>query len=108
MIDVVLLELFSRLAHAGSSPAGLPFVRFPSGMDGLETELGVPVATGVCDAALTETSLPAGRAAPKRHVGDWDGLLKARRELHSWLHALGEEPLRWHWEVYLRTPSQTP
>jgi len=87
-------EVFGWLHGHGLAPAGPPFFRYDSvdmvGLDGLDIEFGVPIATEVKgDGRVLADVLPAGRYASLIHRGPYDRLYDANGVLGKWMEEQG-------------------
>jgi effector-binding domain-containing protein len=84
-------ELMAWLAEHQLAAAGAPFLKYNLiDMDGLlEVEAAAPVSTLPDTAgsdAIVGGTLPSGRYACLTHVGPFDGLVAATKQLLDWAH----------------------
>ena len=113
--------LISWLASRGAAPAGPPFLRYNViDMDReLELEAGVPVAVPVpAQGRVRAGVLPGGRYATATHVGPYDQLVPAVRDLLQWAGRQGltwdkqDSPAGERWgcrlEIYPVDPAEQP
>jgi DNA gyrase inhibitor GyrI len=109
------------LAEHGATPAGPPFLKY-NVIDmerELQLEAGFPVATPVAgDDRVVAGTLPSGRYVAATHVGPYDQLVPAVRDLLEWAQ---RENLAWdkqdspegeRWgcrlEIYPVNPAEQP
>ncbi len=120
-VDAGFPELFGSLQEHGIAPDGPPFIRYLviDMENGLEIELGVPVASVVTGSGRIRPGvLPAGQWAVLRHIGPYDGLMASNAALLAWAQQQGIELDSWEtdrgdaWrgrvEHYLTDPSAEP
>jgi effector-binding domain-containing protein len=116
--DRLFPELFAWLAARDIRPAGAPFTKY-NVIDmsrGLEIEIAAPVDTAIAgDGRIKASALPAGRYAPLRHFGGFDGLMAATGALPDWISAqglAGDTDEDGHWaarlEIYHTDPRAEP
>jgi effector-binding domain-containing protein len=113
--------LFAWLAAHGTTPAGPPFLKY-NVIDmerELQIEAGVPVAAPVAgDDQVQAGTLPGGRYVTATHVGPYDQLVPAVRDLLEWAQQQGltwdkqdsPEGDRWgcRLEIYPVSPAEQP
>ena len=113
--------LIGWLASRGAAPAGPPFLRYNViDMDReLELEAGVPVVVPVpAEGRARAGVLPGGRYATATHVGPYDQLVPAVRDLLEWADRQGltwdkrDSPAGERWgcrlEIYPVNPAGQP
>ncbi|MEQ3552172.1 MerR family transcriptional regulator [Pseudonocardia nematodicida] len=103
--------LFGALAAAGATPAGPPHLLYHSvDDDGWRLEAAVPVTgtggLGALPEGLTVHRVGGGRAAVTRHVGPYDELGIAYREVEAWIEAQGLASAGTCYDVYLNDPAE--
>lgn len=99
-------ELFAKLAAAGVTPAGPPFlVASPPRPESIDIELGVPCAAPPAAGDLYAGVLRGGRAAVTTHRGPYDRIAPVYEALSRWIltnrFAVAGPPR----EVYLTGPE---
>jgi effector-binding domain-containing protein len=120
-IDAGFPELFGWLQEHGIAADGPPFIRYLliDMENGLEIELGVPVASVVTESGRIRPGvLPAGAWVVLRHIGPYDGLVASNAALIAWAQQQSIELDTWEtdrgdaWrgrvEHYLTDPSAEP
>jgi effector-binding domain-containing protein len=95
--------LLGKLREAGLEPSGAPFIRYFETGEQFSLQLGIPAPEGVATATL-----PGGRVAVYRHVGDFSGLPNAFTAAHAWAQEQGEQPAGGAWESYVTDPREEP
>ncbi|WP_026875765.1 MerR family transcriptional regulator [Jiangella gansuensis] len=104
-------QLYAALAAAGASPAGPPrMVYLDLADDAWTIEASVPVAglpaSADLPSGLTLHRHDGGRAAVTRHVGPYDELGLAYREVESWIGARGLTTAAPPYDVYINNPAE--
>ena len=125
MAELDLGELFGthlpniadRVADLGGEVAGAPYGRYHAfGPEGVDVEVGIPVAAPVANLRSLEecepgevgaSELPGGRVAMAVHRGPYDGLGGAHDRLADWMRDGGHPAGAGPWESYLDDPSET-
>jgi effector-binding domain-containing protein len=109
MVGVWLAGAYRRVNRAllkeGVRADGAPFARYTVVGDEIEIEAGVPVVTAVTgDGEVVASGLPGGPVAMATHLGGYDLIDGAYRELDGWLRRNDLVEAGPHWEVYLSGP----
>jgi effector-binding domain-containing protein len=118
LFDHHVPRIAARLGAAGQAPGGPPYARYLEfGPDGVDIELGFPVAAPV-DALprladvppgdIGRAELPDGDAATTVHVGSYEGLAGTYERLRTWIAAEGRTPGGGPWESYRDNPATVP
>jgi len=103
--EVMRVTEGQRVAIAGP-PFGF-YPRMPT--DTVEVVVGFPVAAPVtADGDVTPFELPGGRVVTGVHVGPYERLEAAYRELTEWAASHGHALAGHMWESYLTDPSTSP
>jgi DNA-binding transcriptional MerR regulator len=101
-------RLFAALGSAGIEPAGLPRLVYQAvDEDPWTIEACVPVAgaSGAPD-GLTMRRFEGGRAAATLHVGPYEELGLAYREVEDWIRKRGLTTAGFPFDVYLNDPDE--
>lgn len=101
-------QVLDGLASQGAGPVAPPrMVYHDMSDDSWTIEVCVPVA-GVTEApdGLDLRRMPGGRAVTTLHIGPYDELGMAYRELEVWIKKNGLTPVDLPYDVYLNAPSE--
>ncbi|WP_129663001.1 MerR family transcriptional regulator [Phytoactinopolyspora endophytica] len=100
-------EIYEALTGAGITPIGPPWMAYPETEGDVWTiELWVPVADGASvPPGLTARRFDGGRAARTVHVGPYDELGMAYREMEVWMGKQGLTPTAPPFDVYTNDPA---
>lgn len=99
-------ELFAKLAAAGVTPAGPPFlVASPPEPEAMDIEVGVPCAAPPAAGELHAGLLPGGRAAVTTYRGPYEAIGPTYEALSSWVLANNFTTAGPPREVYLTGPE---
>ncbi|NEE02127.1 MerR family transcriptional regulator [Phytoactinopolyspora halotolerans] len=100
-------QIYEALGRAGITPTAPPRMAYPQ-MEGdtWTIELWVPVPEGSsAPDGLTARRFPGGRVARTLHVGPYDELGMAYRELEAWMAKQGLTPSAPPFDVYPNDPA---
>lgn len=90
------------LADQGVPASGPPFARYTANGDLVDVEAGVPAAIAiVSDGTVVASGLPGGPAVVATHVGGYELLDAAYRDIEEWLRLYGYTEAGPHWESYV-------
>ena len=108
-----LANVAHGIADRGGEPAGAPYGRSTMDADGVDVEIGVPIAFPIGDlrpvadcepGEMGSSELPGGEIAVTLHHGSYDGLSQTYAALQAWIveqgRAIGGPP----WESYIDDP----
>ena len=106
------------LAHRGGTPTGPPFTIYHAVSDQqMVVEVGFPTATsfettgsigGDRGGSVGSNEMYAGRVVTTTHVGPYDTLTAAYRDLSAWIVQHGEQTAGSPWESYVTDPGELP
>ncbi|TDE00264.1 MerR family transcriptional regulator [Jiangella asiatica] len=106
--QVAYHRLYEAITAAGATPAGPPRMVYLDLADDTWTiEACVPVAgLSAAPGGFSLHRIDGGRAAVTRHIGPYEELGIAYREVESWLDAHGLTSAGAPYDVYLNDPAQ--
>lgn len=95
------------LTRQGMHVTGPPLAIYRGGWgDTVDVEAGFPVATAVTpDGDVRPSTVPGGEVAETLHIGPYETLGVAYRELAGWIQRHGRRPADLSWECYLTDPE---
>ena len=98
-----LLAANNCLDRHGGTPAGAPFTIYHAVSDQqMVVEVGIPTATILRgDDRVMSGEMYAGKVATTTHIGPYDTLTAAYRDLNAWIVEHGERAAGSPWETYL-------
>jgi effector-binding domain-containing protein len=104
-------KLFEYLGRTGEFPAGPPFCLYHDEEykeEGADVEACVPTAQLLPgEGEVKSSELPGGKMASTLHMGPFDRIGEAYRDLMLWITEQGYSPAAPCREVYLVGPEQT-
>ncbi|HEX6140885.1 MAG TPA: GyrI-like domain-containing protein [Candidatus Limnocylindria bacterium] len=108
--NAALPKVAARVAQVGGVIAGPPYSRYYAyGPDGIDMEVGVPVAAPISlDGEVEPAELPAVEAAVAIHEGSYDHLGATYDLVERWIADHGHEGTEGMWELYLTDPRAQP
>lgn len=103
-----LLAANNCLDRQGGTPGGPPFTIYHAVSDQqMVVEVGIPTVTILRGDNRVQTGeMYAGKVATTTHVGPYDTLTDAFRDLSSWIAQHGERAAGSPWESYLSDAGQ--
>lgn len=95
-----------QIASSGAQVAGPPFARYLSFGPRIEAEVGFPyIGMLMTSDRVQRAMLPGGRAVLMTHVGPYQHIAGAWKEMNDWLSEHGLVPSSPAWESYLTGPD---